>query len=364
MSTQIQFGLVTFGCLFLCGNHQTAVPGIGATGPVLAIAFDHEVTALHSPHSPNSTDRPAGIVCLAENHCHNDASGHVEIVESIDQTDPFEVLRGQIDNKRIYDAFMAAGMKLKDAAAGMPLETIQQEVRRTRFSTLKLPSPSVPAAFDFENMAKSSLLLGTLYDCGRCDEMHANVAGGVIVSEDGLCLTNQHVLDRRDEDTKILFAMDYQGRGYCIAEILAVNPVADVALIRLQGDGPFVPAPIAAGPPRPASPAWVLSHPSSEFFVLTTGIVSRHVKLTQRNRVTHWLEVTAEFGAGSSGSGVFNEHGELIGLVSRINPLFRNPQQRRPPEDENPRRPNTNSYAEMILRRCVTLDAIQSCFAK
>lgn len=278
--------------------------------------------------------------------------------------DPLGVLGGEIDNKRIYDAFVAAGQKIIDSPVGLDVETIQRSLRFSERSTLTCPAAVDGAGkFPYEQVAKSSLLFGTLYDCGKCDEMHGNIAGGVVISDDGLCLTNHHVLERRDQDTRVIFAMDYAGRGYAVEEILASNRLADVALVRLKGEGPFYPAPIAKELPRPNSPTYVLSHPSSEFYVLTHGIVSRHVTLAQRRGKSQWLEVTAPFGAGSSGSGVFDEHGQLIGLVSRIYPIFRGAEQIGPVDDGNPRQRST-PYAELILRRCVTVAAIRSCFAE
>jgi S1-C subfamily serine protease len=280
-------------------------------------------------------------------------------------SDPLGVLRGQIVNRQIYNAFLAEGLKFKDQKPGLDVADIQQAIRRPSRSSLALPQVVRPqTGFDFPAMARSSVVFGTLYDCGKCDEMHVNPAGGVIVSEDGLCLTNHHVLERRGQDTKVIFAMDYQGRGLPILEVLASNARADVALVRLGG-GPFTPAPIAPEDPRPGTSVSVLSHPSAEFYVLTQGVVSRHVTIAVRNLSSEWLEITAPFGAGSSGSGVFNAEGQLVGLVSRIHPLFREPREAReegPAETSDPRRAPP-PYAEMILRRCVTGAAIRACFA-
>jgi hypothetical protein len=289
-------------------------------------------------------------------------NGSLEAIPGEKLGDPLGVLSGQIDNQVIYDAFVAAGQKIIDTPVGLDVATIQRTLRGSTRSSLVCPATACgDGPLPYEQVAKSSLLFGTLYDCGKCDEMHGNIAGGVVISDDGLCLTNHHVLERRDQDTRVIFAMDYAGRGYAIQEVLASNRVADVALVRLLGEGPFHPAPIASQSPLPNVPAYVLSHPSSEFFVLTQGIVSRHVTLTQRRGKSHWLEVTAPFGAGSSGSGVFDERGRLMGLVSRIYPIFRGAEQIVPTEDGNARQ-RPAPYAELVLRRCVTLDAIRNCF--
>jgi S1-C subfamily serine protease len=279
--------------------------------------------------------------------------------------DPLGVLQGSIDNQQVYDAFVAAGQAIIDSRTGMDVASIQRSVRWSAKSEISCPKLTAgDGPFPYEKIVKSSLLFGTLYDCGKCEEMHGNIAGGVVISDDGLCLTNHHVLERRDQDTRVIFAMDYAGRGYSIKEVLASNRLADVALVRLEGQGPFIPVPIAIQNPRPSDLAYVLSHPSSEFFVLTQGIVSRQVSLTQRRGKSKWLEVTAPFGAGSSGSGVFDQRGQLIGLVSRIYPIFRGSEQIGPPTDGEDSRLRSIPYAELILRRCVTSQGIRDCFAE
>ena len=83
-----------------------------------------------------------------------------------------------------------------------------------------------------------------------------------------------------------------------------------------------------------------------------------------------WLEITAEFSGGSSGSGVFNSHGELVGLVSCIHPMFREqersdrsqkPDNQKPDKEGQVREPPSGrlTYPEQILRRCVPIDSIQ-----
>jgi hypothetical protein len=81
---------------------------------------------------------------------------------------------------------------------------------------------------------------------------------------------------------------------------------------------------------------------------------------------TTWLEVTAEFSGGSSGSGVFNTQGELVGLVSRIHPMFREQERSNrggKSEQDIEVRQTSNGplvYPEQILRRCVPIESIRT----
>ena len=277
------------------------------------------------------------------------------------------VLTGRIDNDLIYRSFLASGKALTLRTDILDAKQISELLKQQRHpAAIRIPNTGDLGNFDFETIARSSLLFGTVYDCGRCNQLHANVAGGVVVSHDGLALTNYHVLDRDEKGTLAVFAMTIDGRAHPVAEVLSANKELDVALVRLGGEGPFFPAAIATKLPLPMESATVLSHPKNQFLVLTQGAVSRHVTLNTPNGPEQWTEITADYAAGSSGSGVFNSRGELIGLVSRNFPILRDPPGTKiaANEEQDRSRDSNLSFVELVLRRCVTLDAIRGCFAQ
>lgn len=299
-----------------------------------------------------------------------------------------DVLTGQIDNSRVYGLFLRGGQSLTTRTDVLsPAEISMALKNANRRADVAVPNLPTPGKLDYGTLAKSSLLFGTVYDCGRCNNLHASIAGGVIVSNDGLAITNYHVVDRNDRGTEEVFAMTFDGVLRPIVKVLSANKTQDVALVQLGGVGPFFPTAIASEIPSPLEPATVLSHPSNQFFVLTQGVVSRHVTLQTRRGVEQWMEITADYGAGSSGSGVFNSRGEIIGLVSRNSPIIRDDESKNKPPIESakhleptaepierqsthqgklksPDYENDRSFVELVLRRCVTLEAIRSRFAE
>ena len=226
-----------------------------------------------------------------------------------------------------------------------------------------------PSGSLYEHMVKSTIYIGELYNCGRCERTHAGFAGGVMIGKDGLALTNYHVLQSRNSGkTEGIFAMTWDGKIWPIAEILAASIEHDVAVIRLGmpeeegSDYQFHAAKIATEQPKPMEPVRIVSHPYGEFFVMTEGEVSRYARM-RRPRVRQgqrqvWMEITAPFGSGSSGSGIFDQSGQVVGLVSSIRPLVRDPSKQ---GDE--KSGADKSYVEMLIRMCVPLNAIRSSFA-
>lgn len=277
------------------------------------------------------------------------------------------VLSGEIDDARIYGRFFKAGRALMKCDDILTPDDITKSVELLKgSSTIPLPVTPVSKTLEYSRMVKSTLLLGTLYNCGKCEHLHPSVAGGVVVSADGLALTNYHVLDRDEKDVKVVFAMTVDGQTHPIEEVLSADEDRDVVLFRLGGEGPFFPAPIAVDLPTPLDAVTVLSHPKGHFFVTTDGIVSRHVKVSSRNSAKQWTEITADYAAGSSGSGVFNSRGELVGLVSTNTPISRELTSSKPKDSasEEHNEEQKARYTELVLRRCVTLDSIKSCFAE
>lgn len=300
-----------------------------------------------------------------------------EVASTVDNGPVAGLLDLGVSNRRVYDLMLKRGQWLISQPDVPGIDTLDEQLKSRR-EPAALPCPEIALTGSdelYEGLLCSSLLLADVYDCGKCDNLHVSAAGGVVISSDGLVLTNHHVVEKKNPGTMGLVAMTHEGVCHPVLEVLSASEADDVALIRLGGDlSRLRPAPIAAEPPPPMTPVFVLSHPHREYFVLTAGRVSRYAADGRRDRrQTRWMEITAEFGAGSSGSGVFNEKGELVGLVSMVVPLIR--EGNKPAADDDhageegatgnelrQRRPREEDLLEMLLRKCVPVDAIRARF--
>ncbi len=136
----------------------------------------------------------------------------------------------------------------------------------------------------------------------------SGTGSGVIVSADGLILTNAHVVD--GADTVKVFLPDrqeYEGRvvGY------GANGV-DLAAVRIQAQNlPTVT--IATAPVQVGQRAFAIGNPFGRFDgTFTTGIVSR----LDANRGL--IQTDAAINPGNSGGALLNSRGELIGINTSI----------------------------------------------
>jgi len=136
-------------------------------------------------------------------------------------------------------------------------------------------------------------------------------AGGVIVGQDGIVVTNYHVAEMMSEGA--MMAMAHDGKTYRVVEFLAGNEQRDVALVRIAGSG-FTPAKIATRIPQPGDDLEMIHHSESRFFTYDRGYLLRHAIVGK----DPWMEVSMDYAPGGSGCGIFNDQRELVGLVSTI----------------------------------------------
>lgn len=228
-------------------------------------------------------------------------------------------MRGEefIDDEAIKTAFEnQLGKQFQ--AGGLPSGSITvKQLHRVSTADLATPTPPTanvpsPEGSAFARARAATLVLGHLYLCGKCDRYHARLSGGVVISPDGLALTCYHVLDTREA---IVFgAMTADGRVHAIDEVIAASKAHDLALVRLRDAQDLSCIPLATGSPGSGDELFVVSHPDGHFHSLTRGHLVRKY-LTARERSPR-LQITPDCAKGSSGCGIFNLRGELVGLVA------------------------------------------------
>jgi S1-C subfamily serine protease len=111
--------------------------------------------------------------------------------------------------------------------------------------------------------------------------------------------------------------MDVHGKVYPVLEILAANRTGDTCLFRISKKGL---KPLALGPAaHPGSQIRVIGHPGDSFFYFSAGHIANYERDEEGLR---WLNITADFGQGSSGGPVMDGAGNVVGQVSRTYTLY------------------------------------------
>ena len=173
----------------------------------------------------------------------------------------------------------------------------------------------------YDQISKSVLVIGRLYNCGKCSKWHTSTASAFAIHRDGIIVTNHHVLEK--DDGEILGAMDYKGNVYSIEKVLAANEEDDLAILKLRNAEL---TPMALGKPaNVGAEVWVISHPDRKMYMMTKGMVSRYnIILDKNQKPGHRMSITADYAKGSSGAPVFNRKGQVVGVVSSTNSIYYN----------------------------------------
>jgi S1-C subfamily serine protease len=187
---------------------------------------------------------------------------------------------------------------------------------------IDLPKAPQPCSMEgegtlYERCLPAIVVIGSVYKCGKCNDWHLGAfATGWVLSSDGLIVTNHHVLEKDDANT--LGVMTADGAVYPLKEILAADKAGDAAVFRVDTLGKKLPYLRIAAGSKVGEEISIISHPKGRFYCLSEGIVSRlHTRGgTKDGKKAVWMSVTADYAVGSSGGPVFNENGEVVGMVA------------------------------------------------
>ncbi|MBX7181978.1 MAG: Do family serine endopeptidase [Bacteroidia bacterium] len=140
---------------------------------------------------------------------------------------------------------------------------------------------------------------------------------GVIISEDGYIVTNNHVVDQADEIHVTL----NDNRKYS-AKIIGKDPATDLALLKIDEKSlPYLPY---GNSDDVRLGEWVLAvgNPFNLTSTVTAGIVSakgRNIQLlNEEYAVESFIQTDAAVNPGNSGGALVNTNGELVGINSAI----------------------------------------------
>lgn len=193
----------------------------------------------------------------------------------------------------------------------------------------------------YEQCRHSSLVFGKMEHLSYMKADSAfSTASAVVLTPDGVCATNYHVindivlrgaLNHKVDNDRMRFVMDCDGNFYPVTDILGIDAVNDLAIIKIDPCGrKLTPAPIG-GDPITGAKVYCLAHPTGSYFLFTDGMVSNcSGKLNKRNGQTRYImDITADYGVGASGGPIFDECGNLVALVSSTLSIYADAQQQR-----------------------------------
>ncbi|MBA4811408.1 MAG: trypsin-like peptidase domain-containing protein, partial [Candidatus Actinomarinales bacterium] len=199
--------------------------------------------------------------------------------------------------------------------------TITETVREKELVMPRVDSTEVVSIAELATKTIVQVQVGTLSEDGEF--FSAGGGSGVVISNEGLIMTNHHVIDNSTE-VRVIFE---DGRLY-EATIIGSDKLTDIGLIKINASNLI---PIAIGNSDNmlvGDLAVAIGHPLTlgAAPTVTTGVVSaleRRLDVggdTMDSAVTLFglIQTDAPITRGSSGGALINKNGELIGITTAI----------------------------------------------
>lgn len=148
------------------------------------------------------------------------------------------------------------------------------------------------------------------------DETFENIGSGVVLDSKGIIVTNEHLVSKA-----VNIRVKFTNRQEYDAYVLATDPELDIALLKVEGKQDF--PSLKVNPKkniRVGERTIVIGNPYGLSSTVTTGVVSalgRNLKIN--NKIyANLIQTDAAINPGSSGGGLLDIDGNLLGIVTAI----------------------------------------------
>ncbi len=233
------------------------------------------------------------------------------------------------DHSRVDDPLIA---KAREAAKkeGFTNGLKFAELRRApKSEPIALPNPNKQAlrGREIAQRAKDAhARCGWVFHCSKCDRWHLQVAGGYAIASDAVA-TAAHVMaeptaSKLEGAFPIVVTSD--DRILPVTSVVALDSAMDTIVLKV---GAADLKPIALSDDVSIGDSvFCFSDPQGIRGYFSAGMVNRQFSLKSESQEPRHqrLDVSADWGKGSSGSAVLDEYGNAIGHVLRIQPIFLN----------------------------------------
>ncbi|MBC2604760.1 Do family serine endopeptidase [Pelagicoccus albus] len=147
------------------------------------------------------------------------------------------------------------------------------------------------------------------------------IGSGVIVSEDGYIITNNHVVSDQRGDTADEILVQLSDGTELEAEIIGNDPLTDVAIIKVEAKD--LPAITIADSDNIAvgDVVFAIGNPMEVGLTVTQGIVSatnRSIGIYGDRGYESFIQTDASINPGNSGGALIDSQGRLVGINSAI----------------------------------------------
>jgi serine protease Do len=138
----------------------------------------------------------------------------------------------------------------------------------------------------------------------------AGSGSGVIIRQDGVILTNAHVVGRMQQvNVALATGQEYTGR------VLGRDEVMDIAVVQIQAPEPLPAAALGDSDMlQPGQAAIAIGNPAGLDRTVTTGVISALDRTLGRAGLEELIQTDAAINPGNSGGPLLDSQGRVIGI--------------------------------------------------
>lgn len=152
---------------------------------------------------------------------------------------------------------------------------------------------------------------------GQQQQEQIGTGSGVIISEDGYIVTNNHVVKDASE-----IEITLNNKKSYKAKLIGTDSKMDIALLKIDADEKLPYTPFANSDSVKIG-EWVLAvgNPYNLTSTVTAGIVSAKARNLGSNGIQSFIQTDAAVNPGNSGGALVNTRGDLIGINTMISSM-------------------------------------------
>ncbi|MEO8532604.1 MAG: trypsin-like peptidase domain-containing protein [Flavobacterium sp.] len=152
---------------------------------------------------------------------------------------------------------------------------------------------------------------------GQQQQEQVGTGSGVIISEDGYIVTNNHVIKDASE-----IEITLNNKKSYTAKLIGTDSKMDIALLKIDADEKL-PYTAFANSDSVKIGEWVLAvgNPYNLTSTVTAGIVSAKARNLDTKGIQSFIQTDAAVNPGNSGGALVNTRGELIGINTMISSM-------------------------------------------
>jgi len=197
-----------------------------------------------------------------------------------------------------FDPTSAKGAGINEADFTNAAETTINAVVHVKNLTINKPS----SIFEF------------IYGSNGTGTPQIGTGSGVIISQDGYIVTNNHVITKSNK-----IQVTLNNNKVYEAELIGTDPNSDIALLKIEADEKL-PYLVFGDSDTTRIGEWVLAvgNPFNLTSTVTAGIVSAKARSLDMRSNQSFIQTDAAVNPGNSGGALVNTNGDLIGINTAI----------------------------------------------